>query len=228
MFFVELQRYLVAPSERLASLALGIITAGLLLGMFIFSVIAATIVSAALDRELRGWRYFAVSRPVWRIYAAYLRCLLLGTGLVCAYAGAISTSALMQMPIGLLIHVLFGIGLALLAARCIFLAAPIACATTDGPIIRTAWSLSYGAFWQILSMIILGLAIAYSVQHTGEIIAVVGARANIRTSQFSIPLIEAYRALLAPVVAVQTISSTVLVLTLLPASAGLYRQLVTS
>ena len=76
LYMKELVRYLNNPSDRIASLVLGLATAGLLVTLFLHTVMVASVTALALGREDGGWKYFRAARREWRLYAANLRLLL--------------------------------------------------------------------------------------------------------------------------------------------------------
>ena len=84
LYLMELERYLGDPNDRIASLVLGLATAGLLATLFMHSIIVSSIVSLALGLKEAGWKYFRIGRPAWRLYAADLRFVLIGTAFIFA------------------------------------------------------------------------------------------------------------------------------------------------
>lgn len=89
-YLSELMAFISSGDPRTASVALGALSAGLFISVFIFSVAASAIADLSLgNRSGGGWLQFSAQRQEWRVYAAYLRFLLLATGFLAAvYAAA--------------------------------------------------------------------------------------------------------------------------------------------
>jgi hypothetical protein len=84
-YLSELMAFISSGDPRAASVALGALSAGLFVSVFISSVAVSAVADLAVgDRGEPGWMQFSARRHVWRIYAAYLRFLLLATGLFAA------------------------------------------------------------------------------------------------------------------------------------------------
>jgi hypothetical protein len=80
-YLSELMIFISTADPRAASVALGAITAGLFVSVFISSVVISAVADLALGiRGEPGWMQFTARRQEWRLYAAYLRFLLLATG----------------------------------------------------------------------------------------------------------------------------------------------------
>jgi hypothetical protein len=78
LYLSELLRFLGAPDPRVASFALGILAAGVFLSLFCYAIAVAAITNLALGKvERRRWFHFGAERQEWRVYAAYMRFLLL-------------------------------------------------------------------------------------------------------------------------------------------------------
>lgn len=228
-FFVLLQRYLQAPSDRLASLILGVATAGLLVTLFMYSVAIVTVASLSFDRKYLGWRYFPVSRKVWRVYAAYLRFLLVWATAIVAYAGVFEIAGRFGFYNSFVFDAGMAVLLLFLVVRCGFLVAPIACGANHGSIIRAAWALSRAAAWQISAILLIGLLIGLGAEVVGEKIILLLMSGQIRASLWAAnPLIAAYRSTLAFLLIVQSFACTVTMLLLVPASVSIYRQVLGS
>src|SRR5258706_5550960 len=78
LYLSELLQFLGAPNPRVASFALGILAAGIFLSLFCYAIAVTAITDLALGRiEQRSWFHFRAERQEWRVYAAYMRFLLL-------------------------------------------------------------------------------------------------------------------------------------------------------
>ena len=144
LYLTQLERYLGDPNDRVASLVLGLATAGLLVTLFMHSIIVSSIVSLALGLKEDGWKYFRIGRPAWRLYAADLRFILIG--MVFIFAMRVIEVALgwFAPTAGLvwLSDIAVAVGLYWMAVRLGFLIAPIAVARSQGEILRRGWRLS--------------------------------------------------------------------------------------
>lgn len=155
LYLAELERYLRAPSDRVASLVLGVASAGLLVALFAHTVIVATISSLALGRPQRFWPYFDCSRPARRLYAAYMRYGVIWVA-VMAVLSLLSVAVnrwLGHGAIDYLGDVLSLAAAAVLAVRIGFPMGAIAVAGDSGPIIRRAWALTSGNFWRLAAVV---------------------------------------------------------------------------
>lgn len=161
LYMKELERYVNNPNDRIASLVLGLATAGLLITLFLHTVIVASVTALALGSETRGWRYFHAARREWRLYAADLRLLLVAGIWIVAMWLLQLTAGLVSLPagFGLILDVIMAGGLGFLAVRVWSLVAPVSVGSTDGEILRRAWKYSAGNFWR-LAVIVAALLLA--------------------------------------------------------------------
>jgi len=165
LYMKELVRYLNNPSDRIASLVLGLATAGLLVTLFLHTVMVASVTALALGREDGGWKYFRAARREWRLYAANLRLLLvagiwLGAMQLLHFAAGWAS---LPASFGLVLDVIMAGGLGFLAVRVSSLVAPVSVGNTHGEILRRAWRLSAGNFWRlaaiVATLLLLGLVV---------------------------------------------------------------------
>ena len=228
LYLLEYESYLVGPNERVASLVLGVATAGLLVTLFCHSITTAAITSLALDRDDRGWKYFCVSRRAWRTYAAYLRFLL-----ICA--AFIATVALVRNAIrlvfsgpalGLFADVGLLIGLAILAVRAGFLAAPLAAANEAGRVVREAWRLSSHHFWKLAASMFMIALPGFGIEAICEWIVRIAGLAPL-AGQGTAPseFVANYRESLPGVLLAIGLAYVPSVVLLVSASAAAYRQI---
>ena len=77
-YFTELLRYLANPAPEIASLALGLLALGVFVALFFWSVAIAAVTNLALGEAApHTWLHLRARRQEWRLYAGYLRFLLL-------------------------------------------------------------------------------------------------------------------------------------------------------
>src|SRR5436305_6101678 len=82
-YLAQLVQFITSGDPRSASLALAAIAAGIFVSMFCLATGVSAVTRLALGAPApRHWTGFTVARQEWRIYAAFLRYLLLVTGLI--------------------------------------------------------------------------------------------------------------------------------------------------
>lgn len=227
LYLLELQHYLVHPTERLASLVLGVATAGLLLTLFMHSVTVAAVTSLSLERPDKGWTCFCVSRRSWRIYAAYLRFLLVCAVFVVVVEFLRITAAGAVPLIGAAAGVLMIAGLFFLIVRAGFLIAPIASATSEGPIVRQAWKLTSPVLLQLATVLFVTLLIGFAIEALGEVLLAFAVRYSpIGAQPTLLNLVTSYRTVLPATLIVVGIAYLPTVVLLSAAAASCYRQIV--
>ena len=228
LYLLELENYLIRPNDRVASVILGLATAGVLVTVFSHSVTTAAITSLALEREDHGWKYFCVSRRAWRTYAAYLRFLLLCAGFIAAVEVIrslvdrfVSNSALdICADVGLLV------GLAVLTVRVGFLAGPVAAANDRGQVLREARRLSSEHFWKLAVTLFVILLPGFGIEAICESL--------FRFAGFAPPVVREvlrsnsvadYRDSLPAVLTAVGVGYAMSIALLVAASAAQYRQI---
>lgn len=164
VYLDEIERFLSAPDAQGASLILGIASLAFFSMLFIHVVLRASIAALVLGQPSPGWTFFPAGHPIWRLYAANLRLMLLGApvaAIVLKY-GALPgrPTPLFADPDYLSYPVLIdALALAIfvyLAARILFLMPPVVL-SERGQIVRRAWRLGSGNVWR---MIIISVALA--------------------------------------------------------------------
>jgi hypothetical protein len=172
LYLSELLQFLGAPNPRVASFALGILAAGIFLSLFCYAIAVVAITNLALERiEPGAWFRFRAERQVWRVYAAYMRFLLL-ISVVFISVYLFSTYMAPLLPVGRnsmrwALTVLSVLAVYCLTARVGFLIAPVV-AGGEGPVLRKAWQQSAPDFWRNGGLIILLLVPGLLVQVAGE------------------------------------------------------------
>src|SRR5438067_3716968 len=80
-YLSELVVFIASSDPRAASVALAALTAGIMLTLFCAAVAVSSVVDVALGRSPAGnGLQFRTGRQAWRLYAAYLRLLLVIAG----------------------------------------------------------------------------------------------------------------------------------------------------
>ena len=141
-YISELLLFLGSPAPRVASVALGMLAAGIFLSLFCYSVAVSAIMDAVRGKPKRPWALLRTARQDWRVYAAYLRLLLvLSVGLLASFSAVLYLAPLFglsQTAISWTLTALNAIGVYWLIARIGFLVAPVI-AAGEGPVLRAAW-----------------------------------------------------------------------------------------
>jgi len=138
--------FLAMPGPRVASVALGTLAAGIFLSLFCYSLAVSSVMNILLQKPQRSpWALLKTERQDWRVYAAYLRLLLIITcGLLGASAVGVFVAPLLrisQMSAPWLLTLLSIAAVYWLIARIGFLVAPVI-AGGEGPVLRAGWSRS--------------------------------------------------------------------------------------
>src|SRR5258708_6471271 len=172
LYLAELLRFLGAPDPRVASFALGILAAGIFLSLFCYAIAVAAITNLALGKvERRRWFHFGAQRQEWRVYAAYMRfLLLLGVVFISVYLFSTYVGPLlaaMQNAVRWTLTTLSVLIVFSLTARVGFLVAPVV-AASEGPVLRKAWQQSARDFWRNCGLIVLLVVPGLLVQIPGE------------------------------------------------------------
>ncbi len=228
LYLTELERYLGSPSDRIASLVLGLATAGLLVTLFMHSIIVSAIASLAFGLEERGWKYFRVGRSAWRIYAANLRFIL-----ICAiFIGVVRVG---EIAIGRIVpiveyiwiaNIVMGGGLCWLVIRLWFPIAPIAVAKRNDEILRYGWRLSSGHFWSITAIMVVMVLPGLVFEFAGEsLMRFYGEFPRLDPSRSLVSLVTMYRQILPDALIAIGIGYLVAVVLLTLGRVSFYRQL---
>ncbi|HEY0281252.1 MAG TPA: hypothetical protein VGC27_01365 [Rhizomicrobium sp.] len=228
LYLTELERYLGNPSDRVASLVLGLATAGLLVTLFMHAIIVSAIASLALGLEAPGWKYFSIGRRAWRLYAADLRCVLVFAAFIAAVRlGEAAIGRLGVMPGQVWIaDLVMGVGLYWLFVRFGFLVAPIAVARRDGEILRRGWRLSSGHFWSIKAITAVLALPGFAIELAGEfLLRLLGTFPELGATGSMASLVALYREILPAVLIAIGVGYLVAVTLLTLARVSVYRQL---
>ncbi len=171
-YLAQLLLYLSAPNPHAASLGLGWLAAGVLMPLFCYAVAIAAISGLMLEGTDKGTLvHFQAQRREWRLYAAYLRFLLIvavAIGLI-AFSSIFALSRLdIPRPLGIWVPVVLGFAAVYwLVARVAFFIVPLA-AEKQGPILRSAWKSSGSDILRISGLIFILLVPGVVVQILGE------------------------------------------------------------
>jgi hypothetical protein len=229
LYLVELERYLVHPNERSASLVLGAATAGLLLTLFMHSVATASVTSLALGQPDQGWRYFCVSRRAWRLFAAYLRFLIVCAAYISAVAVLRNSMAFAGAAprFDYIAGLLMFAGIMFLVVRVGFLIAPVAVAGDTGPILRQAWRRSYSEFGKIALIVSIILLVGLTVEAVGEfVLQATGSVPMIGYATTPRDVVVAYRILLPKIMVATGAAYLVTIVLMIAAAVGTYRRII--
>ena len=145
-YLSDLLLFLEVPNPRLASLALGTLAAGLFLSLFCYAIAVSSICDLAMGKQRgRKWTHLKAQRQEWRLFAAYMRLLLL-VSVVFAVAFLIWAYLvpLLSIPASLSLWVprlICIVGVIWLIARIGFLVAPVV-AGSEGAVLRKSAEIS--------------------------------------------------------------------------------------
>jgi hypothetical protein len=143
-YISELLLFLKSPGPQAASVALGTLAAGIFLSLFCYSVAVSSVIDILSRKPQIGpWALVKTKRQEWRVYAAYLRLLLiisaclLGIFLIGSYVFPLAGLSPSATP--WVLTVLSAVAAYWLTAQIGFVVAPVI-AAGDGPVLRAAWS----------------------------------------------------------------------------------------
>ena len=227
-YLAELLTFLEFPNARVASLALGTLAAGLFLSLFCYAIAVTAIANLALGRRRHGsWLRLRAQRQEWRVYAAYLRfLLLLGLVFAAAYLLSAYVTPFLAIPerFAPLPPTLVSIvGVYWLFARIGFLI-PAVVAAGEGTVLRKARQESARDLWRNCSLIALLLVPGLLVQIAGEYALRMGA--GVPHAAGNLPLADYARStgeMLGGYLAVASISAFVSIVLLTAGAIGVYR-----
>lgn len=194
----QLIAYISTGDARAASVALGALAAGVFLSMFFVAIAVSSVTNLMLrNRRAPGWIHLHPARQDWRLYAAYLRFLLLVFG----YLSAVYLIAALAFPalgLGRTAIGIFSITAAIagyyaLFARIGFLIPPIVAGST-GTVLRKALHDGSGGFGRNLVLVLLLSAPGFVIQVAGEGLFKAGT-GSMRLVKVDLPIIVYARAL---------------------------------
>ena len=228
-YLTELEKYLGSPSDRIASLVLGLATAGMLVTLLMHSIIVSSIASLALGLEESGWEVFRIGRREVRLYAANLRFILICAGFIVVMRMTEFGMARFAPSAGAvwIVDIVMGGGLCWLAVRLGFLIPPIAVAKREGEILRRGWRLSLGHFWSMAAIAVVLALPGFAVELAGEfVMQLCGISLQFDRYSSLASLVAAYRGILPNVLVAVGIGYVVAIILLTAARVSVYRQLV--
>jgi hypothetical protein len=164
--------FLAMPGPRVASVALGTLAAGIFVSLFCYSLAVSSVMNILLGKPQRSpWALLKTERQDWRVYAAYLRLLLImSAGLLGAAVAGVYIAPLLrisQVSAPWLLTLLSAGATYWLIARIGFLIAPVI-AGGEGPVLRAGWSRSSRSALRNCLLIALLAAPACLVWFAGE------------------------------------------------------------
>jgi hypothetical protein len=227
LYLIELARYLEQPNDRVASVVLGLATAGALLLVFLHSVVVSSVTSLAMGLEGQRWKYFRAGRPEWRLYAANLRYLVVFLVMVSAIRGptAIAVQFVPSIPLEWIADVVLALAIMWLTVRIWFLVAPVA-AAESGPVLRRAWTLSAHDIPAIaVVLLVLGLPGAAAEFVTEFVFRATGTFPSLEHVTRFAHLVVVYRQVLPEILTAVGLGYVVAIVPMTLAKVSVYRQL---
>jgi len=194
----ELIAFISSGDARAASVALGALAAGIFLCMFFAAIAVSSVTDLMLrNRQVEGWIHLHPARQDWRLYAAYLRFLLV----VCGYLSAVYLVCALGLPalgagrttIGLVSVLAALAGFYVLFARIGFLIPPIVAGST-GMVLRRALHEGSGTFCRNLVLAALLSLPGFVIEIGGEALFKAGT-GSIRAMKLDLPIVLYARAL---------------------------------
>lgn len=194
----ELIAFISTGDARAASVALGALAAGLFLCVFFVAIAVSSVIDLMLrNRRAQGWIHLHPARQDWRIYAAYLRFLLV----LCGYFSAVYLVCALALPAAGAGRTTIGIvsvsaaiaGIYALFARLGFLIPAIVAGST-GSVLRKALHEGSGSFWRNLVLVMLLSVPGFVIQVAGEVLFKAGT-GSIRGVKLDLPIVLYARAL---------------------------------
>lgn len=228
LYLHELVRYLDNPSDRIASLILGLATGGLLLTLLLHSAIVTSVTELAMGVPSIGWKYFHAARREWRVYAAKLRFLVAVAVWVIAlqFLRIVVVKLLALSYFNGVILAVMAIGVLWLVVRLWFLLAPVSVADARGHVLRRAWRLSRGNFWRIASIVLFVLLVGMVIEIAGEtVLRLGGFLAPFPSSGTLAGFARMYQMILPHALLAIGVAYLFVVTVLAGAAADVYRQL---
>ncbi len=194
----ELMAFISSGDARAASVALGALAAGIFLCMFFVAIAVSSVTDLVLGkRKVQGWIHLHPVRQDWRIYAAYLRFLLVLSG----YLSAVYLVSALALPaigagrttIGLVSVSAAITGFYILYARIGFLIPAIVAGST-GTVLRKALHEGSGTFCRNLVLSLFLSVPGFVIQFAGEALFKAGT-GSIRGVKLDLPIMLYARAL---------------------------------
>jgi len=194
----ELIAFISSGDARAASVALGALAAGIFLCVFFAAIAVSSVTDLILGRQsARGWIHLHPARQDWRLYAAYLRFLLVLSG----YLSAIYLLCALALPalgagrttIGIVSVSAAIAGFYILFARIGFLIPAIVTGST-GAVLRKALHEGSGSFCRNLVLVVLLSVPGLVIQFAGEALFKAGT-GSIRGVKLDLPIMLYARAL---------------------------------
>jgi hypothetical protein len=232
-YLVQLEWYLRNPNDREASVVLGLIAAGILLGLFLHSVLIIAVAELALrGPSERGWLKFRVRRQEWRLYAATLRFLMITTTALVLLYVLLHECALLFPIVGAqdwfkpVMRIALLTALFVMAVRFAFLIPPIVL-EERGQIIRRSWKLSGGIYWRLIATVLILLGPAIVLQIGGEfVLRTFGNVPSIPASPTLLDITVAFHSVLPAFLGIFALSYVISAVLLTAGSTQVYRSLV--
>jgi hypothetical protein len=194
----ELIAFISSGDARAASVALGALAAGIFLCVFFVAIAVSSVIDLILrKRQVRGWIHLHPARQDWRLYAAYLRFLLVLSG----YFSAVYLVCVLALPalgagrttVGIVSVSAAIAGFYILFARIGFLIPGIVAGST-GTVLRKALHEGSGNFCRNLVLAVLLSVPGLVVQSAGEVLFKAGT-GSIRGVKLDLPIMLYARAL---------------------------------
>lgn len=170
-YLAQLMLFLTTPDSHTASLALGVLTAGIFAALFLHAVMIVALSEILLGHRLQRWFYFRAVRMEWRLYAGVLRELLIMAVGATAIAVAVYEASMffdmrydwVRYVTGLAV-VLTAVGFAIRPGLLI----PAVAMLEHGQIIRRGWTLSAGRFAPLAAIVVILILPGLMLQAAGD------------------------------------------------------------
>jgi len=171
LYLSQLAAYLQHPVGSIGGRVLGIAAAGVLVMLFLHSVVVSGIVEVVLGRQISDQNFLGIKKWQWGLYVANLKLLLVAVIYVSVFfsvralAGGSSLPAIIDVP-------LISAAMALLAwflVRAWFFLLPVCLEADEGEALKRSWQASAGHFWSVIAILIPIILVAAALQGGGEL-----------------------------------------------------------
>ncbi|MBN9547256.1 MAG: hypothetical protein J0I19_17465 [Alphaproteobacteria bacterium] len=171
LYLSQLAAYLQYPVGSIGGRVLGIAASGMLVMLFLHSVVVSCIVEIILGRQISDRNFLGIKRWQWGLYVANLKLLLVAVIYVSVFStvrallGGSSLPAIVDIP-------LISVAMAPLIwflVRAWFFLLPVCLEVDEGEVLGRSWQASAGHFWSFVAILIPIILVAAAFQGGGEL-----------------------------------------------------------
>lgn len=205
VYFSELYAYLQNPAGSIASRVLGVAAAGILVMLFLHSIVVASVTEIVLGYKIPGARFLGIHQWQWRLYVANLRLLLAmvaSAGLFWLIHVSVANSS---VAVEFSIDAVAAGFMFWFFVRIWFFLLPVCVDTTEEQAVLKSWRMSAGHFFRATITLLPLFLLILVFQGGGEILfRVIHVIAQIRTGNSFSSNVLLLRDNLLPIVVLMT------------------------